>query len=44
MDRIRLGIIGLGCRGYSLLPLICGFDGCEIAAVSDIYELSLIHI
>ena len=38
MDRIRLGIIGLGCRGYSLLPLICGFDGCEIAAVADIYE------
>ena len=38
-NKIRLGVIGLGCRGMGLLTgLICPMDDVEITAVCDLYE------
>ena len=38
-DRIQVGVIGLGARGYSLLrDVFLTHDKVEIAAVCDVYE------
>lgn len=38
MEKLKIGIIGLGARGYSLLEsVLLEFDEIEIAAVCDIY-------
>ena len=38
MEKIRMGVIGLGCRGTDLLDTIMACSEAEIVAVSDIYE------
>lgn len=38
MEKIKIGAVGLGQRGYSLLPLFAALPEMEIAAVCDIYE------
>ena len=35
--KIKTGIIGLGCRGFSLLDTILACENAEIAAVCDVY-------
>ena len=37
-EKIRLGLIGLGGRGYGLLTILVRMDNIEIAAISDNYE------
>lgn len=37
-DRIRLGVIGVGARGTSMLDEFLGVDGVEITAVCDIVK------
>ena len=36
-DRVRLGIIGVGNRGMSLLRMLLGMDDVDITALSDVY-------
>lgn len=38
MRKVKLGIIGLGCRGYSLIETILATGKAEIVALSDLYE------
>ena len=39
MDKIKIGIIGLGGRGYSMLRhTILPIDECEVVALCDVYE------
>ena len=38
MDELRIGVIGLGCRGRDNLETILGFDGVKVTAVCDVYE------
>ena len=38
VQKVKLGIIGLGCRGYSLLGTILATKKAEIVAVCDQYE------
>ncbi len=37
MKKVKLGIIGLGQRGYTLLDTICACEECEIVALCDRY-------
>lgn len=37
MKKIRMGIIGLGCRGYALTETMLAFQEAEIVAVCDVY-------
>ncbi|QDT08462.1 Gfo/Idh/MocA family protein [Planctomycetes bacterium K23_9] len=37
-DRINLGVIGLGSRGYNLIDEFLRLDGCRIVAVCDVDE------
>lgn len=37
MDKVKLGIIGLGQRGKSLIDTICACEECEIVAICDVY-------
>jgi len=38
MDKIKLGIVGLGCRGYSMLKsVILPMENCSVVAVCDVY-------
>ena len=36
--KIKLGIIGIGCRGTSLLNLLLQMNDVEIVGVCDIYQ------
>ena len=38
MSKIKVGVIGLGSRGYGLLLTIMGCEEAEIVAVCDLYE------
>ena len=35
---LKVGVIGLGCRGISQLKVLCGMADVEVAAVCDVYE------
>ena len=37
-DKARVGVIGLGGRGMSLLPLLLEMDDVEVAGICDIYQ------
>lgn len=37
MRKIKLGMIGLGCRGYALLETVAAVGQAEFAAVCDVY-------
>lgn len=41
LDRVRVGVIGTGERGSSLLPLLLAVPGVELKAVCDIDPVSL---
>ena len=36
-EKVKMGIVGLGCRGFSLLDTILACENAEIAAVCDVY-------
>ncbi len=38
MKKVRMGVIGLGCRGFMLLETILACPEAEITAVCDVYE------
>ena len=38
MERIRLGVIGFGCRSYGMTDIFLGFDDVDVVAVCDKYE------
>ena len=38
MKKIRLGVIGLGCRGSTLLGTILATGDAQVTAVCDLYE------
>ena len=38
MEKIRLGIIGFGCRSYGMTEIFLGFDDVDVLAVCDKYE------
>lgn len=38
MDKVRIAVVGLGARGYSLIPIFLQHEAVEIAAVCDAYE------
>ena len=39
MDKIKIGVIGLGGRGFSMLKhIILKMDNCEVVALCDVYE------
>lgn len=38
MEKIKMGIIGYGCRSYGMMEILLGFDDVEIVAVCDKYE------
>lgn len=38
MDKVRIGVIGYGCRSYGMTDILLGFDDVEITAVCDKYE------
>ncbi|MBQ7761817.1 MAG: Gfo/Idh/MocA family oxidoreductase [Clostridia bacterium] len=38
MDKVRMGIIGYGCRSYGMTDILLGFDDVEVTAVCDKYE------
>ena len=45
MDELRIGVIGLGCRGRDNLETILGFAGVKVTAVCDVYEaVSYTHL
>ena len=35
---LKVGVIGLGCRGISQLKVLCGMADVEVAAGCDVYE------
>ena len=37
-ETVRLGVLGLGCRGYSQLKVLLDMPDVEITAVSDAYQ------
>ncbi|MBE6663659.1 MAG: Gfo/Idh/MocA family oxidoreductase [Ruminococcaceae bacterium] len=37
MEKIKMGIIGYGCRSYGMTDILLGFDDVEIIAVCDKY-------
>ena len=38
LDELKIAIIGVGARGPSHLRFLAKLDGCEIVAISDLYE------
>ena len=36
--KIRIGIIGAGCRGYALVKTVASVPCAEISAIADVYE------
>ncbi len=38
MEKVRMGIIGFGCRAYGMTELLLSFDDVEVTAVCDKYE------
>ena len=38
MDRVKMGIIGHGCRGYGLLEILVSLEDVDVIAVCDKYE------
>lgn len=38
MDKVRMGVVGLGRRGYALLETVLECEEAEITAVCDVYE------
>jgi predicted dehydrogenase len=38
MEKVRVGLIGFGCRAYGMNEILLGFDDVEIVAVCDKYE------
>ena len=40
MKKLRMGVIGLGCRGRALLDTILAGKEAEVTAVCDIYSES----
>ena len=36
MDKVRIGLVGIGNRGTSLLGVLLGLEGVEIKAVCDV--------
>ena len=38
MEKVRMGIIGYGCRSYGMTDILLGFEDVEIVAVCDKYE------
>ena len=38
MEKIKMGIIGFGCRSYGMTSILLGFDDVEVVAVCDKYE------
>ncbi|MBP5308526.1 MAG: Gfo/Idh/MocA family oxidoreductase [Clostridia bacterium] len=36
--KLRIGIIGAGCRGYALVKTVCSVPAAEIVAIADTYE------
>ena len=38
MERVRMGIIGFGCRAYGMMDILMGFEDVDITAVCDKYE------
>ena len=38
IDMVRIGIVGIGGRGYSLLRYLLGIEGLQITAVGDLIE------
>lgn len=38
MEKIKVGIIGFGCRSYGMTSILLGFDDVEVVAVCDKYE------
>ena len=39
METVRLGIIGLGCRGMSMInDVLCSMPGIKIAYICDVYQ------
>lgn len=37
-DKVRIGMIGMGCRGYGVMQTVMGVDSAEIVYICDIYE------
>ncbi len=38
MEKVRMGIIGFGCRAYGMMDILMGFEDVDIVAVCDKYE------
>ena len=38
MERVRMCIIGFGCRAYGMMDILMGFEDVDIVAVCDKYE------
>lgn len=38
MEKIKVGIIGFGCRSYGMTSILLGFDDVEVVAICDKYE------
>lgn len=38
MDKVRMGVVGLGRRGYALLETVLECEEAKITAVCDVYE------
>lgn len=38
MDKVRMGVVGLGRREYALLETVLECEEAEITAVCDVYE------
>jgi threonine dehydrogenase-like Zn-dependent dehydrogenase len=38
MNKVRMGVIGLGCLGYMLIETILACEEAEVVAVCDVYE------
>ena len=38
MQKVKVALIGLGCRGKSLASMMNEMEEAEIVAVSDVYE------
>lgn len=38
MEKVKIGVIGFGCRSYGMNDILLGFDDVEIVAICDKYE------
>ena len=38
MEKVRVGIIGFGCRAYGMTEILLGFEDVDVVAVCDKYE------